>query len=202
MTADLPAVVSGPAEVVDGDTLRIGSVIIRLFGIDAPELDQRCGTVTCGRRAKARLVAIISGRPISCAPQDRDQYGRLVAVCRAGGQDINRAMVSQGWATAYRQFSQAYVADEAAARAARLGIWSMPFTPPAEYRAAARAAPAPSAPTGKCRIKGNISSSGTKIYHSPGQVDYDKTVIDTAKGERWFCTPAEARAAGWRAAMR
>lgn len=58
-------------------------------------------------------------------------------------------------------------------------------------------------PDPSCGIKGNISqSSGEKIYHTPGQRDYDRTDIDPARGERWFCTPAEAEAAGWRAAMR
>ena len=51
---------------------------------------------------------------------------------------------------------------------------------------------------GDCRIKGNISGSG-KIYHMPGSAAYDKTRIDESKGERWFCTEEEARAAGWRA---
>jgi hypothetical protein len=55
-----------------------------------------------------------------------------------------------------------------------------------------------SAPTGGCRIKGNISQNG-RIYHVPGSSSYDQTQIDTSKGERWFCTEAEARAAGWRA---
>ena len=52
--------------------------------------------------------------------------------------------------------------------------------------------------TGQCVIKGNISSKGERIYHVPGGRYYDATVIDTAKGERWFCSEAEAVAAGWR----
>jgi hypothetical protein len=55
--------------------------------------------------------------------------------------------------------------------------------------------PVPSAPTTDCRIKGNISSSG-RIYHVPGSPSYDQTIIDESKGERWFCTEAEARAEG------
>lgn len=50
-----------------------------------------------------------------------------------------------------------------------------------------------------CRIKGNISiDSGERIYHVPGGLWYDKTVISELYGERWFCSEAEARAAGWR----
>jgi len=56
-------------------------------------------------------------------------------------------------------------------------------------------------PSPDCRIKGNVSSSG-KIYHVPGHGSYDQTVIDESKGERWFCTEEEARAAGWRAPKR
>jgi endonuclease YncB( thermonuclease family) len=64
------------------------------------------------------------------------------------------------------------------------------LTPPASPAA-------PSAPAGDCRIKGNISQSG-RIYHVPGSSYYDHTTIDESKGERWFCSEAEARAAGWR----
>ncbi len=50
----------------------------------------------------------------------------------------------------------------------------------------------------QCVIKGNINSKGERIYHVPGGRYYDRTKIDTSKGERWFCTEAEAKAAGWR----
>ncbi len=52
---------------------------------------------------------------------------------------------------------------------------------------------------GNCLIKGNISSKG-RIYHLPGSESYEKTQINESKGERWFCTEAEAQAAGWRPA--
>jgi hypothetical protein len=56
---------------------------------------------------------------------------------------------------------------------------------------------------GSCRIKGNISfERGERIYHAPGGEYYSRTRIDTAKGERWFCSEAEARAAGWRRSRR
>lgn len=55
----------------------------------------------------------------------------------------------------------------------------------------------------RCNIKGNISvSTGKKIYHVPGQQDYEKTVITTEKGERWFCSEQEAIEAGWTKAPR
>ena len=53
--------------------------------------------------------------------------------------------------------------------------------------------------SGQCNIKGNISvRSGERIYHVPGQEYYDETEIRPSQGERWFCSEAEARAAGWR----
>lgn len=52
--------------------------------------------------------------------------------------------------------------------------------------------------TSTCRIKGSIILNGERIYHIPGQPDYNETRVDTLKGERWFCTEAEARSAGWR----
>lgn len=52
-----------------------------------------------------------------------------------------------------------------------------------------------------CNIKGNVSiGSGERIYHVPGQRYYAATVIRPEYGERWFCSEAEARSAGWRKA--
>jgi len=61
---------------------------------------------------------------------DVDQYGRIVAVCSAGGEDLNAWMVRQGWALAYRHYSTAYVADEDAAHLAGAGIWRGTFDAP------------------------------------------------------------------------
>lgn len=73
-----------------------------------------------------------------------------------------------------------------------------PAPQPAPKRATPK--PAPKVESGKCNIKGNINNKGEKIYHVPGGRSYDKTVIDTSKGERWFCSTSDAEAAGWRAA--
>jgi hypothetical protein len=54
-----------------------------------------------------------------------------------------------------------------------------------------------------CGIKGNISiDSGERIYHLPGQLYYEDTRIRPEYGDRWFCSEADARAAGWRRARR
>lgn len=194
----------GRAEVVDGDGLRLDGGTVRLFGIDAPELDQSCirgGTEwPCGCWARDELRSLTAARDVVCEGRTRDRYGRLVATCHAGGPDLGEELVRRGAAFAYRKYALDYVAAEKEAAIAGRGVWAGEAEAPAEFRAASRAAPAAEAPGG-CAIKGNISSSG-RIFHVPGQADYARTRIDPAKGERWFCTEAEARAAGWRGARR
>ena len=199
--------IAGPATVNDGDSITVSGHRIRLFGIDAPEGKQTCVAGgqrwRCGRSATRALRKRISGRSVVCTERDRDGYGRVVAVCRVDGQDINAWMISQGMAVAYRKYSRAYVGQERSAKAARRGMWRGQFVPPWDWRRGKRlAAAAPAASAGECRIKGNISRSGTRIYHVLGAQHYDRTRINTSKGERWFCSEAEARAAGWRRAKR
>ena len=109
--------------------------------------------------------------------------------------DIRKAEV------AYRRYSHDYVDEEADAQAARRGIWGSAIVKPWEWRRGERIAANDNAP-GQCRIKGNINRKGERIYHAPGDKWYDRTRIDPAKGERWFCSEAEAIAAGWRKALR
>lgn len=207
VAATLPGLVhaelSGRASVIDGDSIEVAGREIRLHGIDAPEFMQTClaggKSWRCGRRAARTLARRISGRRVVCTEKDRDRYGRIVARCRQGGEDLNAWLVANGWALAYRRHSRAYVDEEAAARAARRGIWRGEFVPPWEWRRSQRA-------QGKdferCRIKGNISRKGERVYHVPGGRYYERTRIDLSKGERWFCSEAQARAAGWRRSSR
>lgn len=215
--------------VVDGDTLVLrdsSSTRIRLFGIDAPELAQLCtlpqGQYHCGQESKAALEMKIGNAPLACEVRGYDSYRRTVAVCHVLNpgrrpEDLNAWMVQQGWATAYREYSHAYVAQEEAAAAAQLGIWSQGggFEVPADWRRehtkkrgnskqttyAVSSTPV-TEPQGDigCLIKGNVSSRGDKIFHLPGTLTYNATVIDEQKGERWFCSADEAIAAGWRQA--
>lgn len=53
-----------------------------------------------------------------------------------------------------------------------------------------------------CLIKGNVSHRGERIYHVPGGEFYGRTMINPLKGERWFCSESDARAAGWRRSRR
>ena len=155
----------------------------------------------CGQQAAPALDGKIAARPVTCEQKDQDRYGRIVAVCRVGEEDLNAWLVAEGWALAYRQYSKAYIAEEEAASAARKGIWRGTFVPPWEWRQGKRLE-AEAAQGGDCRIKGNIGSKGERIYHVPGGRYYDATQIDPSKGERWFCSEAEAQAAGWRRSKR
>ena len=196
---------SGPAQVVDGDTIRIGGQAVRLHGIDAPERDQTCaradgGQWACGVWSGKVLSDLLSDERIACDGIERDRYGRLVAKCSVRGLDIGAEMVARGAAHAYRKYALDYVDAEKQAFAAGIGVWQGAHLPPEAFRAGPAADTPPQVSDG-CAIKGNISGSG-RIYHMPGQRDYRATRIDERKGERWFCTEDEARAAGWRAARR
>jgi endonuclease YncB( thermonuclease family) len=198
--------------VFDGDTLEVQGSRIRLHGIDAPEGDQRCvnasGTAyRCGDRARAALAGRVRGEPVRCERRDRDEHGRIVAVCFLGDENLNAWLVRHGWALAYLRYSRDYVDEERAAREAGLGMWGGSFEKPWEHRRAARLRartaqlPAETAAgAGGCRIKGNINGQGERIYHVPGQRHYAATQISESRGERYFCSEAQARAAGWRRA--
>jgi endonuclease YncB( thermonuclease family) len=204
----------GPPQVSDGDTLTIQGRQVRLVGVDAPELGQPCTrggeTWACGEEARRQLSELVASGAVECAGNETDQYGRLLAVCWAGGFELNKTLVEQGWATAYRAYSDAYVAHETRAKLARKGIWSATFDLPENYRRAQRlrseeqptrrstrsAGTSQTAFSGGCVIKGNRSRRGEWIYHLPGMAYYDAT-----RPEEIFCSEADAQAAGYRRAI-
>ena len=208
MTLTLPlpshAELRGRVSVIDGDSLSMAGRQIRLYGIDAPESVQNCVTGgkrwPCGARAKRALARRVAGRTIGCEPKLRDRHGRIVAVCRLGSEDLGSWLVVNGWALAYRRYSRAYVDQERTARAERRGMWSGDFVAPWEWRRTQRSAARDTA--SRCRIKGNVGRNGARIYHVPGGRNYKRTRINPSRGERWFCSEAAARAAGWRKARR
>lgn len=195
---------SGRASVIDGDTLEIAGTRIRIWGVDAPESRQTCSrggeTWRCGQQSALALSDWIGQRLVTCEEQERDRYGRSVATCAMAGQDIGEWLVSRGWAIEYTQFSDGrYREAEAAARLAGAAIHAGEFTAPWEWRRQQRSTLAPqAAPSTGCRIKGNISRSGDRIYHLPEMRSYSNTRINEADGERWFCSEQEAEEAGWR----
>ena len=198
--------IAGTARVIDGDTLAIGTQVIRLSGIDAPENGQDCEDKSgkrynCGAAAENALKALLQAR-VACTGTDFDGYQRLIAVCSSSGIEINRQMVRTGHALAYRKFSDAYIADEEIAISSRLGVWRGAFENPWDFRAKKWQSADEEAPSPDCPIKGNINRKGERIYHTPWSRSYKRTRINTQKSERWFCTEAEALAAGWRAPFR
>ncbi len=131
--------IAGTATVIDGDTVDIHGTRIRLHGIGAPESRQECdrpdGTSwRCGQQAALALSDRIGRSTVRCEPHGRDRYGRVIAVCFKGTDDLNRWMVAAGWAVAYRKYSLDYVDVEKRAHAARLGIWSERFQMPWDWR--------------------------------------------------------------------
>jgi micrococcal nuclease len=207
-----PASTAGLVPVVgvsDGDTIkvRLNGVTerVRVIGIDTPELASKdCFAQEAASRMQS-LVQSKSVRLVADATQaDRDRYGRLLRhVQLADGRSVAQILIAGGFGKEYT-YDRAYAGQAAyrkaqeAARTAHRGIWSSACTSRA---AATPGSLSPAAPQ-RCTIKGNIASDGEKIYHLPGQEHYAATVITESKGERWFCTEAEAVAAGWRAAKR
>lgn len=199
------ATLTGSAEVIDGDTLSIGAVVVRINGIDAAELGQSCalprgGNWNCSEVAVDRLAELTAGKELVCDALGNDPYGRIIATCFADGVDVGAHLVGEGLAWAFVRYSDVYVDIEGRARAAGIGVWQAETQTPWYYRADRweRAAEASLRPG--CPIKGNIAQDGERIYHTPWSPWYGRTRIDVAKGERWFCDEAEAVAAGWRAA--
>lgn len=134
----------GRASVIDGDTIDIGKVRIRLSGIDAPEHDQICTDQNdkrylCGQEAATALDAWLArSRPVTCMPVGHDLYRRTVAVCRrADGADVNAWLVENGYAVDWPKYSHgAYSGAEERAMVADRGIWRGWFELPCRFRAA------------------------------------------------------------------
>lgn len=186
--------------IADGDTFTLltadkQQIKIRLAEIDAPESGQ-----PYGNKSKQALSALIFGNDVRVVVQTTDRYGRTVGRPYVGDLDICEEMVIKGAAWAYREYlrDRRLLTLEAEAKAEKRGIWGLSEaqnTPPWEWRRSGNQG----GPEG-CNIKGNINSKGQRIYHAPGKSSsYAATRIDEAKGERWFCSEAEAEAAGWRA---
>jgi endonuclease YncB( thermonuclease family) len=137
--SDANAEITGKPRVIDGDTIDIAGVRIRLNGIDAPESKQMCLDEVgrqwqCGEAATLTLLDIIGNHWVTCKGEKRDRYHRLIAVCFLGPFDLNAMLVLQGSALAYRKYSTAYVAEESEAKSKKIGLWRGRFVPPWEWR--------------------------------------------------------------------
>ena len=128
----------GKARIIDGDTIHIMSNKIRLHGIDAPETKQTCKIDNedwyCGKQSTKELKNLINNQKVECVTNDVDRYNRYIAVCFVNEININKSMVKNGWAIAYRYYSTDYIVEEKHARDNKFGIWKSDFMKPYAYR--------------------------------------------------------------------
>jgi endonuclease YncB( thermonuclease family) len=220
--------ITGVPKIREGDHLQIGNHRIRLGGIDAPAADQLCLNTkserwACGAAARDELTKRFGGKSWTCHTRSvTDRRGRTVARCEADGEDVQKWLVSNGWALALTRVSRDYEGDEKAAREAKAGMWQGAFiapwdwrvrnkktailgaiTPPENAKAILLASASGSiAPSPDCTIKGNVNRSGECIYHTPSSRWYAKIEMKISKGTRWFCSVEEAELAGCRETRR
>ena len=142
--------IRGLAKIIDGDTVHINSKKIRLEGIDAPEIKQQCKKpflkisaiigfefnkdYSCGVMAKKKLVDKINNSKIKCISSSKDRYKRFLATCFKDKINLNKWMVRNGNAVAYKRYSKDYVRDEAYAKENKLGVWEGSFMVPEKWR--------------------------------------------------------------------
>ena len=125
-------------KITDGDTIKINGEKIRFSGIDTPELKQICineGVKNfCGKEAKQILVDKIANNKVTCIREGKDRYKRTLAECFVKKESLSSYLVRSGYAFAYRKYSKKFVRDENYARKNKLGMWSMNFEMPWQYR--------------------------------------------------------------------
>ncbi len=195
--------ISGVAQVIDGDHLRISNVDIRLYGIDAPEGQQKCiyhgEDWSCGRTATDALKQIVGTANIKCTWTQQHHEGAALGQCHRDDYDIAELMVDSGLALADTEYSGMYIPDEMKAKAERKGLWAARFIPPRDWRRGVRLA-GNELPSSECPVKGDLTSNGTKIYHVKGWRDYAQVTLSTEEGDRCFQTVDEALLAGYKPA--
>ncbi|MDC0618887.1 thermonuclease family protein [Pelagibacteraceae bacterium] len=131
--------ISGVPSITDGDTIKILNKRIRFHGIDTPEKKQICSKnskeYSCGQEATNALIKKIDGNPVTCKLQDKlDRYKRYIGVCFLGEVDLNKWMVRNGYAVAYRRYAEDYIEDENYAKKNKIGLWSGYFIYPEKWR--------------------------------------------------------------------
>jgi endonuclease YncB( thermonuclease family) len=196
--------VVGRATVVAGDLLKVDGTTVRLSGIEAPERAQLCGKDNarwrCAGAAQSALWKVVSVPSVRCRLSGTDNAGRPLGTCAIEGVDINAELVRQGLVFAEGGTSGRYRAQEANARNAKAGMWVGEVQRPAEIRAKAWEEAKRRAPDG-CPIKGQVTGA-ERVYVLPGTPNYERLRVQTARGDRWFCSEQEAASAGFKAAQR
>lgn len=195
--------------VVDGDTIELESgQKVRYIGINTPETVHPTKPVECfGHEASAKNKELVEGKNIELGKDvsETDKYGRLLRYVYVDGIFVNDYLVREGFANSTSfppdiKYQGQFLKAEAEARQKNRGLWNACSNSANQSQVSNDPISTESGPN-NCTIKGNISSGG-KIYHMPGQYYYNKTQIDESKDEKWFCTEAEAQAAGWRKSLK
>jgi endonuclease YncB( thermonuclease family) len=194
--------ISGQAAALAGDTMRVDSTLVRLAGIEAPASAQPCYREdgrrwNCASAARSGLSKIIRGHMVTCTPNGQDEAGASLATCTVDGAgDIASELVRDGYVFATdNSFFSALSGEESSAREAKRGIWQGEVIRPKEWRDQAWEAAKREAPDG-CPIKGVVRASA-KIYALPWSEAYAKARVRPERGERWFCSEDDAKAAGF-----
>ena len=124
--------------VIDGDTIVLNGEKIRFSGIDTPELKQKCiknnQKVFCGMLAKKLLLEKIGNKTPKCIREGKDIYKRTLAECFINGESLSVFLVKNGYAFAYRKYSQKFIKEEEFAKKNKNGLWSMKFEYPWDFR--------------------------------------------------------------------
>ena len=131
--------ISGNPRIIDGDTIKMNGISIRLHGIDTPEKKQKCKDINnkfydCGEMATRRLESIIGSNLVECKKKDKDRYQRIIGECFVNGENVNALMVKEGMGIAYRYYSNDYIEEEEFAKINKRGIWSGQFIEPYQWR--------------------------------------------------------------------
>lgn len=201
------APVTGIADVIGADRLRIGTLAFRLDGVDAPEPAQVCSGPgsrrwRCAERAEQALRRMAASRKVTCVTSGAPVDGVAKARCHLGTLDLAARLVGDGVVFADTGMLAAYSSQQEQARQAKRGMWAAATPPerPAAYRARSWSEAATKAPGG-CPIKGVLEGRGReKTYHLPWSQGYARHRVRSQRGERWLCSEDEARTAGFRSA--
>ena len=125
-------------KIIDGDTIHLNNEKIRFTGIDTPELKQTCKKnneiIYCGIEARQLLIDKIGKGKVICVREGKDQYKRTLAECFVNDLSLSRFLVREGYAFAYRKYSKKFINDEDFAKKNNMGMWSMNFEYPWDWR--------------------------------------------------------------------
>jgi len=197
-------------KITDGDTIdvAINDAVhtVRYIGMDTPEVND-----AFYQEASNRNADLVAGKDIVLVKDssETDRYGRLLRYVFVKGVFVNETLVREGFAYAKdyppdTSCSARFTQAQGVAQSQKIGLWfvaskSGSMVLDTVIPAASGCPQGCTKQEAGCDIKGNINSEGVKIYHTPSSRSYSATKIDPSKGERWFCTPEEAEANGWRA---